>query len=449
MSSAEMTAPSVLISGRASAIGNDESEISKNLDGRLRRVKGRLLAQILIGAVCDASLWLGLRLLFGAHFIPYQIRVALIILVVEFVPLILVEWKNWLSARSAIADMWAFGHLRFDQISHMLTVRQAIRADVDDSKLYIEVVNGQIGDSLAESEREVVAAIEQIGGLIGECEGQKERIAQSVENSRRLAESTHARVNANKELIAAVEMQFQMQVEELRANFERIRHMSGEVCALTPLIKVITSIAQQTSLLALNAEIEAARAGSAGRGFSVVAMEVRKLAVLSTNAAGEISRKITSTCGKVEGELKVAQETLMRHEANASMNHLVSDLDGMQREFASNSDLLLEVITGVESNYRTTVERLSEALGHIQFQDVMRQRMEHVQEALIEMGEHILALNAQPESTGSDGARGTTFKEMLQAHLSRYRMASQTETHMAISGGAAKKNHNGPAIELF
>jgi hypothetical protein len=75
--------------------------------------------------------------------------------------------------------------------------------------------------------------------------------------------------------------------------------------------------------------------------------------------------------------------------------------------------------------------------------------MEHVQEALIEMGEHLLALNDKPESPEWDGRLNTTFREMLDAHLGRYRMASQTETHLAVSGGAGGANHSRPAIELF
>ena len=78
-----------------------------------------------------------------------------------------------------------------------------------------------------------------------------------------------------------------------------------------------------------------------------------------------------------------AESALNQHDSVGVMDHLIGDLTVMQQEFAKSSTLLLDVITEVDANYAETVERLSEALGHIQFQDVMRQRMEHVQLSLI------------------------------------------------------------------
>jgi methyl-accepting chemotaxis protein len=131
------------------------------------------------------------------------------------------------------------------------------------------------------------------------------------------------------------------------------------------------------------------------------------------------------------------------------MSHLVADLGEMQVEFASNSQLLLDVISEVDANYADSVIRLSEALGHIQFQDVMRQRMEHVQEALVEMRDHLLRLAERPERPGWDGLFDTTFKALLASHLSKYKMASQTETHLAMIGGVSSADHSRPPIELF
>jgi methyl-accepting chemotaxis protein len=307
----------------------------------------------------------------------------------------------------------------------------------------------QIGDSLAESEREVMEAIEQIGLLITQSSQQREHICRSIQSGKALTESTHLRVESNKQIIGAIEMQLREQTNELKSNFERINSLADEVGALTPLIKVITSIAQQTSLLALNAEIEAARAGSAGRGFAVVAFEVRKLSVLSTKAAADIAEKINSTVKNVYAEMADAQASLEQHESDDAMTHLIDDLTGMQQDFSNNSQLLLEVITDVDANYEESVNRLSHALGHIQFQDVMRQRMEHVQEALVEMREHMQHLSGKMADFGWNGESDLTFKELLAAHLSRYRMASQTLTHLAVAGGKLNSDHSRPAIELF
>jgi methyl-accepting chemotaxis protein len=235
----------------------------------------------------------------------------------------------------------------------------------------------------------------------------------------------------------------------MQSNLKRIEGLADEVGALTPLIKVITSIAQQTSLLALNAEIEAVRAGSAGRGFGVVAIEVRKLAVLSTRAAADIANKINSTCKRVDGELAETRASLDMYESNTGMQSLMSGLAEMQQEFTHNSGMLLTVISEVDASYEESITRLSEALGHIQFQDVMRQRMEHVQEALTEMREHLQMLADSPENPEWDGRLEHSFKSLLAAHLGQYKMASQTATHLAVAGGVSGSARSGPAIELF
>jgi methyl-accepting chemotaxis protein len=336
-----------------------------------------------------------------------------------------------------------------EELSRIVETRKAIATDVKDCKPYVDVMHEQIGDSLSESEREVVVAIEQIDALNARTAQQREHIAQSVKNAGELTKNTQIRIESNREIIAAIEVQSETQTEEMKNNLERIQGLAADVCTLTPLIKVITSIAQQTSLLALNAEIEAAHAGSSGGGFAVVAYEVRKLAVLSTRAAADIAAKINATCKRVDEEMAIARASLEQHAAKSAMTHLTADLGEMQSEFCKNSQLLLEVITEVDANYAESAARLLEVFGHIQFQDVMRQRMEHVQKALLEMRDHLLQLAETPERPGGDGLFDTTFKSLLESHLNSYKMASQTRTHLAVAGGSSDSDHSRPAIELF
>lgn len=366
--------------------------------------------------------------------------------------LAVIQAAAWLSVyklRKGLIRISILKDYSIDQLSCFLRERKALVADLQDSKPYIDVMREQIGDSMTESEGEVIQVIEQIGILNEKSSLQRERIAQSIQSGKALTESTHLRAENNKQIVAAIEMQLQQQTHELREDFERVQNMAAEVRALTPMIKIITSIAQQTSLLALNAEIEAARAGNAGRGFAVVAFEVRKLSVSSTKAAADIAARINATCERVDREMAEARASLKEHEVNDAMSHLITDLTGMQLEFEKNGRLLLDVITEVDANYAENVQRLSEALGHIQFQDVMRQRMEHVQESLTEMRDHLLQLCENPERPGWDGLCETTFKSLLADHRSKYHMASQHITHSNVAGGGDGQDHSRPSIELF
>jgi methyl-accepting chemotaxis protein len=431
------------------ARSGERDEVVPDQTPRLRRARNRLLLQTGFGLICNLLLWFALSYMLGTVLIPYRFQIAVLFFLFILIPGAILMQMNWVQARQGIAELGVVGTLTKSQLAHVSARRVAMRDELKDSEPYIEVMRGQIGDSLAESEREVMKVIEQIGLLIAQSNEQREKIAHSIKSGKELTESTHQRVENNKQIIAAIEMQMQEQTNELRSSFEHIENLAAEVSALTPLIKVITSIAQQTSLLALNAEIEAARAGHAGRGFAVVAFEVRKLSVLTTKAAADMAEKISWTCKRVDSEMAEAQASLEQHESDDAMTHLIGDLSGMQQDFNTNSELLLEVIAEVDASYEESVNRLSQALGHIQFQDVMRQRMEHVQEALVEMRDHMQYMSEKSFDFVWTGKFDRNFKQILAAHLNRYRMASQTRTHHAVAGGSSNSDNSRPAIELF
>lgn len=427
----------------------DDETTGPSGTSRLRRARNRFLTQTAIRLAFILAFYLALSALLGKAFLPCRSQVAGLLLAFIVIPLFLNQFFEWSRARKGIAELGAVGRMSRAELASVTMRREAMRDELKDSQPYIDVMHHQIGDSLAESENEVVKVIEQIGILNAKAVQEREHIAHSIKSGRELTESTRQRVENNKQIIAAIDMQIETQLDEFRNNFERILGLANEVGALTPLIKVITSIAQQTSLLALNAEIEAARAGSAGRGFAVVATEVRKLATSSTKAAADISARIHATCKRVDDELTVARESLRQHEASDAMSHLVADLTEMQSEFAGNSQLLLDVITEVDANYEESVIRLSRALGHIQFQDVMRQRMEHVQEGLVELRDHLQHVSSKVLNAEWRGVFDSNFRGMLDAHKTRYRMTSQTVTHINVAGGESNQERGRSAIELF
>lgn len=124
-----------------------------------------------------------------------------------------------------------------------------------------------------------------------------------------------------------------MSIEETMANTSQtVEALGAKSYEITSIIKTITAIAEQTNLLALNAAIEAARAGEHGRGFAVVADEVRKLAEQSQNAAKEVTGIVTSIQSEVasivkqnhEGVDNVIRGVEVANETNLSLEQIMN-----------------------------------------------------------------------------------------------------------------------------
>jgi methyl-accepting chemotaxis protein len=414
----------------------------------LRSVGGRLLLSGSFSMLSAGAVWFALLKVLGPASSSYRLRIAEILLTA-----VLIQygfWAGyWVLRRRESVTIQQTDRLTYSEALRVLKMVECVQIEIAGSKSYIDVMHEQIAGSLADSGSEVLALIEQLNLLNEQSGRQMACINKSVQSGAAMTETTQVRVERNQKLIAKLEEQLGEQARELNGNYEQIRMLASEVSSLMPFIQVIASIAKQTSLLALNAEIEAASAGAAGRGFAVVASQVRGLSKRSTAEAANIGDKMTAAAAKVDANMAAAKSRLEEQSARTDLRQLIGDMTEMQQDFNQSSRFALEVITDVETGHQEGTNRLMEAMGHVQFQDVMRQRLEHVQSALVDMRDHLQGLSGKLGDPEWDGQLDTSFKEILAAQVSGHKMASQSVAHHAVVGSVSESDQGRGAIELF
>lgn len=155
--------------------------------------------------------------------------------------------------------------------------------------------------------------------------------------------------------------------------------LAEQAQAISTIMGVISDIADQTNLLALNAAIEAARAGEAGRGFAVVADEVRKLAektMTSTtdvgNAIKSIQQSVKQSIGQVERAAELIDIATQRsNKSGEALNEIVAMVDGT-------ADQVRAIATASEQQSSTS-EEINRSIGHIN--DIAEQTTQAMHEA--------------------------------------------------------------------
>ena len=195
--------------------------------------------------------------------------------------------------------------------------------------------------AIASSIEELTASIAQVSDNLGSAAG-------VVESTARVSGEGVEQGNTVSREIAAIDAA----VGDFGTQMSSLQSQAAEIGTV---VKLIKEIADQTNLLALNAAIEAARAGEQGRGFAVVADEVRKLAERTSSSTQEIERTVAAIQqGMVEagGRLTFVKERVQN--GVASIGELVSPLAGLRQTASESSAGLRELAAAVREQQQAS-----------------------------------------------------------------------------------------------
>ncbi len=206
-------------------------------------------------------------------------------------------------------------------------------------------------------------------------------VAENAVNAAKLTDQTTNNATESKNAISRSNVTIEQLIDDVKQVSSQITDINGEINNITDVLNMIGSIAEQTNLLALNAAIEAARAGEQGRGFAVVADEVRALAARTQSCTSEIEKTLTRlqassneaitaaessqvTCEKTsESVVTINQELdtiISSVEEMNSVNNIIAtsaeEQSGVTDVIAGNINEIHEIVAELMNNSKSTID---------------------------------------------------------------------------------------------